>query len=219
MKFGHVLKTLGRLFVVGLITVLPFIVTFYVIYWIIAKIEGVAGKPFDKWLPVYIPGMGVVAAIIVLVGIGALVKLYAARRGLDVADRLMARIPFAKIIYSSTKDVVGLFSAEKKSFNKVVLLQFPNTPYKLLGLVTREGFEGIKGLDKDSVAVYLSMSYQIGGYTVIVPKEYVEETDMSVDDAIRFMMTAGVSSQKSETASDMGVLPLEGIPGGLPKPL
>jgi uncharacterized membrane protein len=94
---------------------------------------------------------------------------------------------------------MGFFDAsKKKDFNEVVMVEVVDKDTRLMGLVTREDFselpDGIK--DGETVAVYLPMSYQMGGFTLFVPKEKVKAVDMSIDEAMRFTLTAAVSSQK-----------------------
>jgi len=75
---------------------------------------------------------------------------------------------------------------------------------RLIGFVTSEDFSGLpqasKAADKSTVGVYLPMSYQIGGYTVYLPKSQVDPLDMSIEDAMRFTLTAGVSGGKTEAS-------------------
>ncbi len=76
-------------------------------------------------------------------------------------------------------------------------MRLPHSEQKLLGLVTRQSFEDTPaGMgDEHSVAVYLPMSYQIGGFTLILPRDQIEPIDMSIEDGLRFALTAGVTVQ------------------------
>ena len=83
-----------------------------------------------------------------------------------------------------------------RRFGQVVLVQMPNLPVRMLGFVTLDDLEGaglptVEGVD--SVAVYLPMSYQIGGYTVLLPRSYLTPLDMGMEEAMRFLITAGLS--------------------------
>lgn len=184
----------------GLATILPLAVTIYAVWWLAAKAEGLLGPSiktaFEKlgrnW---YVPGMGVVAGLILTVIVGILARLWIARKVLDLSDRILEHIPLAKTIYGSVKDMLGLFSGEKKSFSAVVLLDMPGSSMRLLGMVTKDDFSDMPAAGDDVVGVYVPMSYQIGGFTYIVPKASVTPVDMTVEEAMRFAMTAGVSSE------------------------
>jgi uncharacterized membrane protein len=74
------------------------------------------------------------------------------------------------------------------------MLQWPGTPIRLVGFVTVENLGDFQiAAEEDCVAVYLPMSYQIGGYTVFVPRKLLTPLDMSLEEAMRFVVTAGVS--------------------------
>jgi uncharacterized membrane protein len=116
-------------------------------------------------------------------------------------EQVIERIPVARSIYGSVRDfmqyVVVHTGAKKRTFNHVVAVTLGGTQARLLGLVTREDLNGVlKGVGDihKSVMVYLPMSYQLGGYTTIVPRSAIEPVEMSVEDAMRLTMTAGVSA-------------------------
>jgi uncharacterized membrane protein len=94
---------------------------------------------------------------------------------------------------------MGFFGgSDKGKFNKVVMVSLGGTGARILGLVTREDFgslpAGIGGDDR--VAVYLPMSYQVGGFTAIVPRSAIEQVEMSMEEAMRFAVTAGMSTTR-----------------------
>ena len=148
-------------------------------------------------VPLYVYVIGYVVGIVVLILVGILAHYFLTRSFLAFIERSDSRIPLAKTLYGSIKDLLGLFSGEAKSFSRVVLLSFPGFNHKVLGMVTREDFSGIEGIPGGLIAVYVPMSYQIGGYTFLVPRDSVETVGLSVEDALRFSVTAGVSTRRS----------------------
>ncbi|MHC4714169.1 MAG: DUF502 domain-containing protein [Planctomycetota bacterium] len=211
-------KKLGRLAFEGLATVLPLAVTLYALWW--------AGSTAERWfrppieaavnyaLPVdepveegaeketnYVPGMGFVAGIVILVAVGITARLWIAQKLLSVGDNLLKRIPLAKTVYGSVKDLLSVFSGKKKSFTNVAFLKIPGTAMKVLGMVTRDDFSDFPEVPEGYVSIYLPMSYQIGGFTFLVPTDCLETVDMTVEDALRFAMTAAVSSEEREPAA------------------
>jgi uncharacterized membrane protein len=116
--------------------------------------------------------------------IGVLMNAWLFRKVFRWGERLMERIPLVKALYGSVRDLMGFFSgSDKKAIRKAVMVTVGNTlPV------------GIGG--DDTVAVYLPMSYQIGGFTTMVPRSAIQPIDMSIEQAMRFAVTAGMSEVK-----------------------
>lgn len=196
------LRHLSAIFLQGLVATLPLIITVWLLGLLVwsaeVTVRGVLQALLPPWLfeALYMPGTGVAATVLLIFIIGLLLNAYVVKRIYDLAERLMQRIPVVKSIYWAVKDFLQYFAgAQQQQMNQVVLVRFPGSNYKLLGLVTRQRFDDLpEGLgDSDSVAVYTPMSYQIGGYTLILPRDQVEPIDMSIEDALRFSLTAGVT--------------------------
>jgi uncharacterized membrane protein len=197
------MKKLGTLFLQGLIAILPIALTVYLVYWLAASAESVLGKAmkFVIGADYYIPGLGVLAGFLITLGIGMLLRIWLFRKVFSLGETLLQRIPGIKSLYGSIRDMVGFFDASKqKEFDKTVMVTLGDNSMRLMGLVTREDFgdlpEGIG--DGQTVAVYLPMSYQLGGFTVMVPKAKIRPVDMSVDQAMQFVLTAGVSAENKK---------------------
>jgi uncharacterized membrane protein len=117
------------------------------------------------------------------------------RRLFNVFEELVIQIPFVKGIYTTIRDFSSLFSNENKGkFKQVVLVNVPPGNGQQIGFITVSDFEEVLHtfIADDQIAVYLPFSYQMGGATVILSRENVVEIDMSVEDAMRFIATAGV---------------------------
>ena len=100
-------------------------------------------------------------------------------------ESIVYKIPLIKTIYDSIKDLIVFFSSQDRGDISSVVLVDVGRDKKVLGLVTCKEFQDEKALaNKGIIAVYLPMSYQLGGYTVFVPKEKVEEVDIPVDRAL-----------------------------------
>lgn len=192
------MKTVGRLLAKGLFTILPIILTAYFIYWLGVTTESLLSGPLKLWLPaeIYIPGMGLVAGFFVLIIVGLLVNAYVIRRLITFGESLILRIPVVKTVYSAIRDLTGLMKVGEKGneLQRVVMVQFG--PGKVIGFVTQENatLPGL-GTDEELVAVYMPMSYQIGGYTLYLPRDRIEPTDLTVEAAMRIVLTGGIQTQ------------------------
>jgi len=196
------MKKIGKLFLQGLIAILPIALTLYLIYWLGSSAESVLGRAIRFVIKDhYRPGMGVLAGFLLTVGIGMLLKIWVFRKIFSLGEALLQKIPGIKSIYGSVRDLVGFFDASKqKDFDKTVMVSVGDDHTRLMGLVTRENFADLPtGVgDENTVAVYLPMSYQLGGFTIMVPKDKIEPVDMKVDQAMKFVLTAGVSAEEKE---------------------
>jgi uncharacterized membrane protein len=193
-------KKLGTLFLQGLLAILPIALTFYLVYWLAASAEAVLGNAMKFVVgDAYVPGSGVSAGFLITLGIGLLLRIWLFRKAFSLGETLLQRIPGIKSLYGSIRDMVGFFDAAKqKEFDKTVMVTLVDENVRLMGLVTREDFRDLPaGIgDEQTVAVYLPMSYQLGGFTVMVPKANIRPVDMKVDQAMQFVLTAAVSPKK-----------------------
>jgi uncharacterized membrane protein len=194
-------KALTRMFLSGLAAVLPIGVTLFVLYWLGSTAEALLGQGLRLLIPasLYWPGMGVVAGFVLVFAFGALMRAWLFRKVFRWGERVLQRIPLVKALYGSVRDLMGFFSgSDKKAMHKAVMVALGGTSLRLIGFVTREDFRdlpaGIGG--DDTVAVYLPMSYQIGGFTTMVPRSAIQALDMSIEEAMRFAVTAGMSAAK-----------------------
>jgi uncharacterized membrane protein len=196
------MRLASRLFLKGLATVLPITVTIYVLYWLGSTAESLLGRGLKMFIPgsLYWPGMGLVAGLALVLAVGVLMNAWLFRKAFRWGEKLLDRIPLVKALYGSVRDLMGFFGgADRKTLHKTVMVSVGNTPLRLLGFITREDFVGLpSGIGgNDIVAVYLPMSYQIGGFTAMVPRSAVQPIDMSVEQAMRFAVTAGMSEMKA----------------------
>lgn len=188
----------------GLAALLPVGLTFYFIYWLSISIERVLRPVLISVLAekYYLPGMGLAAGLVVLYFLGLTVNAWIVKRLFRVGEGLLERIPLIKSIYGSLHDFMEYFSTvdERRGMKQVVLVSIADM--RLIGFVTGEQIRDVpfpESPDEEIVAVYLPLSYQIGGYTIFLPRSHVEPVDISMEDAMRRVLTAGLS--KHEVAS------------------
>ena len=196
------MKRITKIFVQGFMAILPIILTLYIIFWAATTIESFIGKVIsEKW---YVPGMGIIAGFLLILGVGILLQVWLFRKLFELGERLLEHVPLIKSLYGSIRDLMSFFdTTKKKEFDKVVMVTLADSNIRLLGLVTREDFTNTAaGIDNgDTVGVYLPMSYQIGGFTIFVSRQNIQPVDMSIEEAMRFVLTAGVSSEKHQLSN------------------
>lgn len=190
----------------GLVTVLPVTLTVYVIWWVVHSLELALRRvliALDLVSPAhYWPGLGLVAGFLMLLLVGSVVNAYAGRIALKYWDDFLGRIPLVKTLYGGFRDVVSLLpsgSGEKRDLQRVVVARFGEV--RAIGFVTREDVPAALHAHggHDWVTVYFPMSYAFGGYTIYLPRTLVEPLDISVEDAMRLAITAGLTAAGSRT--------------------
>ena len=188
---------MGRIFFTGLLTVLPVVATIYFLVWLVGIAERVFGRPLQWLVPEgYQTGMGIVIAVALVFGVGVLMREYFFSRLFRRLERVLLGVPLVRSVYGALRDMLGLFAGHKEPSLEVVALTLPGTPLRLLGFVTRQDFADLPpGIAAEGeVAVYLPMSYQLGGYTVFVPRKLLQPVAMSREDAMKFILTGGLKT-------------------------
>jgi len=202
MQDGAPMNTLGKLFLKGLVVVIPAALTLAILWWLARGAERILGSLLSGFLPEgwYIPGMGLLAAVAITILVGLLTHVILFQRLFAVGEAILNRLPLVKSIYSAIKDFMAYFSPDsKEAMRKVVLVQLPGQAFELIGFVTREEFGSLPielSVD-DPVAVYLPFSYQIGGYTLFLPRSCLTPVDMSFEDAMKLVLTGAVTRENS----------------------
>ncbi len=195
------MKRIYQYFFRGLITALPLGLTVYLLYLFLTWSEKLAFQLMRPFIgEFYVPGLGLAMGIVSIFLLGVLVSQPFMARLLSLVELPFTNIPVIKSIYSSLKNFADYFSPHPgKPSQQVVVLRVPGQPLELVGLVTRQNVEGLPEgfLQDDRVAVYLPMGYMIGGYTVFVPRAWVQPIDMSVEEAMRASLFAWMTQKDS----------------------
>jgi len=199
------MRRISNVLIRGLVTVLPVGVTVYLVYWLGVTAESLLGGLIRTIVPDehYWPGLGLLAGFTALLIVGLLVNAYVVRRLLAFGESVLERIPLVKTVYGALKDFTRFFPAtgERRDLKRVVTARVGSG--RLIGFVTQETVSPrIAGEQAGAmVAVYFPMSYQIGGYTIYLPKADLEETDLSVEEAMRLVLIGGVTGEPSRAAT------------------
>ena len=194
------MNALRKWFLSGLLVIVPVVITFLVLEWVVGLLDQtlqilpMAWHP-DRVLGVHIPGFGVILTLAILLVVGATVSNFIGKKLVQWGDAVVTRIPVVRSIYSSVKQVSDtLFSENGNAFRKAVLVQWPREGVWTVAFVT--------GAPSGEVAAYLRDEYlsvfvpttpnPTGGYFVMVRKSECIELDMSVDAALKYIVSMGV---------------------------
>jgi uncharacterized membrane protein len=171
-------------FVRGLVLLAPLAVTVWVCWLLFTNVDGLLGLP--------IPGAGFVATLLLITVVGFLGSNLLTRSAVSVLEGLMGRLPFVRLLYGSTKDLLNAFVGEKRRFDKPVFLDLsPDGGVRLVGFVTQESLAHL-GM-AEYVAVYCPHSYNFSGQLYLVLATRVRALDVASADAMAFVVSGGVS--------------------------
>ena len=186
----------------GLLVLVPLIITLGVLDWVVSTLDKtlnilpVAWHP-DRWIGLRIPGLGVLFALAVLLSIGALASNIVGNRMVNWWHALLHRIPVVRSIYSGVKQISDtLFSEKGNAFRKALLVQWPREGVWTVAFLTGQpGGEVAKHLPDDCLSVYVPTTPNpTGGYFVMLKRSDCIELDMSVDEALTYVVSMGVIS-------------------------
>jgi uncharacterized membrane protein len=195
------MHALRKWLLAGLLVIVPVAITVAVLRWIIDTLDQTLHILPEAWQPdrilgVHIPGFGVLLTLTILLVVGAIASNFVGKKLVNIGDGIVARIPVVRGIYSSVKQVSDtLFSESGNAFRKAVLVQWPRTDVWTIGFVT-----GTPGGDvttylrgEEFVSVYVPTTPNpTGGYFVMLRKSDCIELKMSVDEALKYVVSMGV---------------------------
>jgi uncharacterized membrane protein len=194
------MSALRKWLVAGLLAIVPLAATLAVLRWIVNTLDATllilpeAWQP-DRLIGYHIPGFGVLLMLAILLIIGATASNFIGRKLVQWGDQVVSRIPVVRSIYSSVKQVSDtLFSPSGNAFRTAVLVQWPRADMWTIGFVTgTPGGDAANYLVDDYVSVYVPTTPNpTGGYFVMLRKSDCIELKMSVDEALKYVISMGV---------------------------
>ena len=188
----------------GLLVIVPVAITIWLIEWMLSTLDKTllilpeAWHP-DKLLGFHIPGFGLILAVISLLIVGAAASNFLGKKVVVWGDAVLHRIPVVRSIYSSVKQVSDtLFSENGNAFRKAVMIEWPRPGVWTIAFVTgKPNGELLKHLKDDFVSIYVPTTPNpTSGYFVLLKMSDCIELDMSVDEALKYIVSMGVVSPK-----------------------
>ncbi len=193
-----------KTFLKGLATLLPVGLTLYLIYWLAVTAEKGLSPILKTVMPehLYWPGMGLLAAIALIFAMGIAVNAWLVQRLFALGESMLDRIPLIKSIHGALRDFMHFLSRDRQrdNLNNAVAVSIGGV--QLIGFQVRDDMHNFldskETVPSDKVAVYLPMSYQIGGYTMLLHRSQVQPLKMGNEDAMRWILTAGLSTNDKD---------------------
>jgi len=186
-------------FLTGVFVLVPLVLSVTLLLWFFQKVESLFSPVLDgivrALLPGtdHIPGTGILAGLVIILLLGTLARNVAGKRFLDALDRLIRRIPGYRTVYTTIKQLTDAFSPENtQSFKEVLLVEYPKEDSYALGFRTMTVEEG----DRRLVVVYVPTNNLYLGEVLFIPEEKAVRLDMSIEQAVRVLMSGGIAAPR-----------------------
>lgn len=194
----NITQTFGR----GFLLLLPLLLSFYFLVWLINIFDGLFNRLLSPFLEQReIPfGVGILMGITFIFIVGLTSKLSLTQFLENSLERLFKKIPVVGTVFNSLKDIAEYVKSMRNpnAHGKSVIVTFPNSDLKVAGFLTRNNLEDLATEDdlKERVAVYIPLAYMVGGgFTLFVRKEHVRDLDIPFEKAMQLNLTAWMASQ------------------------
>jgi len=188
-----VVAWLRRRFVTGLVVTVPLALSVVTLVWLFRTVDGVVGPLSRRWVPVQVPGLGLLMTAALVLGVGIVATNVLGRRLLGRAEGYLMRVPVFRTVYSPVKQIVEAFSPDNQyGFRRVALVEDPRRG-RLLGFLTRQLTVDVGRGPEEMAAVFVPTNHLYLGDLVIAPAAAVTFPDLSVEEGVRIILTGGMA--------------------------
>lgn len=194
-----------RYFINGLLILLPGVITVYVLVFSLVTIDGIFGNVITKLVGYHIPGAGSILTILLILGTGMVTTNVIGRKVFQWAERVFLKIPILNTIYQGVEQIVKAFSnsTDVQRFRRVVLVQYPQTGLHAIGFVTNDNIPEFNAvLKEETTTVFIPTTPNpTSGVCVVVPTKDCISLDISVEDAFKTVISAGIVGPNKKNSS------------------
>jgi uncharacterized membrane protein len=185
---------LRRQFLAGVIVIVPLILTVFVLKFLFGGVDNLFSPLIEKFLGIKIPGLGVVATLILIYLVGVLATNVLGSRLIRMWDILFTKTPLVRTIYGASKQFLeALTLPKKKAFQQAVLVEYPRQGSYALGLISNKLELTVKGSKKELISVFIPTTpTPFTGFVIMFPAEEVILLDIPVEQALRFVVSGGI---------------------------
>ena len=192
----QVLSTLQRVFVSGILVVVPVTVTLFVLYFLFQKIDGLLSPLFVRYLGYSLPGMGFVATLLVILIVGLIARNVIGSRLFGLGELMFVRTPLVRAVYTAAKQLLeAVTSTERKAFNRAVMIEYPRPGMFTIGFASAKTELKTGDRSQAMIAIFVpSTPTPVTGFVVMLPASEVHELAMSTEEAIKYIVSGGFAS-------------------------
>ncbi|RMD88667.1 MAG: DUF502 domain-containing protein [Calditrichaeota bacterium] len=192
-------KSLRRIFMAGILVLIPVIMTFIAVKWLFVLVDGILKPYIELLFGIYIPGLGFIATVLLIFLSGLFATSYGGKRLINLGDQFLEHLPFIRRIYDASKDIVNAFTfTEAKVFKEVVLLEMPRKDLFFIGFVTSELIrKNVEGQDEMVTVFVPSVPMFTTGFLFVTRKDSVRFLDISIEEALELIVSGGMVSPET----------------------
>lgn len=203
-------KTLRRYLLAGLVVWLPIAVTFIVLRFIVEMLDQTMALLPDSYHPdllfgFHIPGLGVILSLLIMLITGIIATNYFGERLVSLGERILAKIPLVRSIYNAAKQIINaLFATNSQAFRKVLLIEYPRSGMWTLAFLTGNTNGSVLSAQtgEEMVSLFVPTTPNpTSGFLLMIPKREAIEIDMTVEEALKFVISLGVMQPSLKTAT------------------
>jgi len=196
------LPGIKKIFVTGILTILPLAITIYILYFVYIFLDDLVGGLIKTFFNYRLPGIGFVASILLVLIIGLVSSNIIGSRLVKFTDSIFQKIPFSRGIYTSARQIIDAFTLQgKNAFQRVVLLEYPRKGLYTLGFVTGSSKGEIQEKTADeTLNIFIPTTPNpTSGMLILAPKHEVIELNMSVENGLKVIISGGLVSPPSNS--------------------
>lgn len=197
------MKIVVRSLLKGLAIVLPLIITIELLRWLLTTIESVLAPVVQLLIPAswYLPGTAILCFVIACAVIGFSSRWAGVYWLWQLPGKVLMKLPGSKQIYGMLQDLIDVMAGKNFSDGSVVMVKLPSSEIELIGIVTKQGGQAEDRMSslmqEEQLAVFIPMAYNVGGYTIIVPRSCTRSLDMKPAEALQLVLSGGLGSSKA----------------------
>ena len=187
----------------GLAIILPLVITIELLRWLLHTIETVLTPLLKLVLPAewYLPGMAILGFLLVCIAIGYSSRWPNFNWLWQLPGKFLMKLPGTKQVYGILQDIIDVMSGKNFTDGSVVMVKLPSSEIELIGIVTKHGGQSTDRMSslmqEDQLAVFLPMAYNVGGYTIVIPRSCTRNIEMKPAEALQLVMSGGLGSAKA----------------------
>ena len=197
-KRKSILASIRNYFIAGIVVLIPIGITLYLTLFLIKISSKILPKEINPnyYLPYDIPGLEILISVLLITLIGWISLSFLGRRGLNIFNNLLKRIPILRTIYSAILQMTETFTKSEKDKKNVVLIEYPRKGCWAVGFATKDNnTEMSKKTNKKLVNVFVPTTPNpTSGFLLMFPKDEVIYLDISFEEASKFIVSAGTST-------------------------
>jgi len=189
------MKRLRQLFIRGVISLLPVVVTAYLLYFFFSTVDNFLGGIIERIVGIPLPGIGIIASIVIIMIAGVIVTNVLGAKAFDFVEKMLHRVPVIPKIYFGVKQLTDAFSLQgKQIFNRVALVEYPKKGTYVMGFVTGLSTGEIQNKTKEKLCnVFIPTTPNpTSGMLIMIPEREIVYLDMPVEEGLKFIVSAGV---------------------------